>query len=283
MLGAGQVMGYLLRVGATTLAQLITLFGPGLALVAALSMLSGYVTRLASRVFGIHGYLLLFGGLGTAIHEIGHALFMLLFGYHVPKIELFKIDLKSGSLGKTFYVPDENNLFKVIGLFFIGIAPILFGTIIIFSALLILFQADMIELIQRIALLSGDQQAQSVAGGLLYQTLTYCAAILAFIFRPAHFFDWRFYLFLYLTFAIGSSIHLSKSDIKAATSGFVALIILAFVFNLITLWQNDLATNSFNLLSQSYAFLYAILGLTLALNVLAALVLLLPAIVLGGR
>ena len=122
-----------------------------------------------------------------------------------------------------------------------------------------------------------------MAGGLLSQTLAYCTAILAFIFSPAHFVDWRFYLFLYLTFAIGSSIHLSDSDIKAATAGFVALVILVIVFNLATLWQADVAVGSFSLLSQSYAFFYAILLLTLALNLLAALLLFLPALILGGR
>lgn len=274
---------YLVRVVATTIVQLLTLFGPGLALVAAISMLSRYVTRLALLVMGSYLYLLVFGWLGTAIHEIGHALAALLFGYRLKEVKLFNPDPKTKSLGHVIAGRNGNSFFQQIGLFFFGIAPVLFGTLIIFSALLILFQADMLDLMQRIALQTSEGASQSDAGGLLYQTLAYCTAVLAFIFSPAHFADWRFYLFLYLTFAIGSSIHLSEPDIKAAATGFIALVVLVLVFNLITLWQSDIASLSFSLLSQSYAFFYAILLLTLALNALAALLLLLPAAVLGGR
>ena len=63
----------------------------------------------------------------------------------------------------------------------------------------------------------------------------------------------------------------------------IALIILISFFNLVTLWQGGLAAGAFDLLSQSYAFFYVILALALALNLLAAFILVVPALVLGGR
>lgn len=55
------------------------------------------------------------------------------------------------------------------------------------------------------------------------------------------------------------------------------------LFNLVTLWQGGIAAGTFDLLSRSYAFFYVILALALVLNLLAALILLVPALVLGGR
>ena len=89
---AEQIARYLVQVASVTVVQLFTLFAPGLILVALISRLSGYITRLAYAVIGRYFYLLLFGWLGTAIHEIGHALFAIIFGHHIRKFQPFKPD-----------------------------------------------------------------------------------------------------------------------------------------------------------------------------------------------
>jgi hypothetical protein len=38
--------------------------------------------------------------------------------------------------------------------------------------------------------------------------------------------DWRFYLFLYVAFSVGSSITLSKADVEGAWKGFVAFVVM---------------------------------------------------------
>ena len=272
---------YLVQAGATTIIQLFTLFGPGLVLVALLSKLAGLVQLLSYRTLGRYLYLLLFGWLGTTIHDTGHALFALAFGHKIAKFQPFNPDAKTGRLGYVIHGYDRNSIYQQIGLFFIGIAPVLFGTTIIFVALLILFGADLAPLMQNITVLASGATFRPGLEGLAYATLAYCGAILAFLFTPAHLADWRFYLFLYLAFAIGSSMRLSKSDIAGATAGFIVLVILVLVFNLATLWQGGVAAGALEFLSQSYAFFYVILALTLALNVLAALLLLLPAALLS--
>lgn len=278
---AETIATYLLRVAATTIVQLLTLFGPGLVLIALLSKLAAYVTRLAYLAIGRYFYLLLFGWLGTTVHELGHAIFAMIFGHKIVRFHPFRPDPKAGTLGSVLIAHDTNSIYQQVGRFFVGIAPIVFGTSLIFAALLILFQTEMADLIQSVSSLSDT--AESGAAALAFQTLAYCAAILRFLFMPEHLADWRFYLFLYLTFAIGSSIHLSDSDIRSASAGFGILIVLFLLFNLVTLWQGDFAAGAFELISRSYAFFYVILGLVLALNLLAALLLLVPALVLGRR
>ena len=48
--------------------------------------------------------------------------------------------------------------------------------------------------------------------------------------------DWRFYLFLYIVFCVGSSITLSPADVKGAGRGFAAFTAVIFLLNLATLW-----------------------------------------------
>src|SRR5215213_11101822 len=89
MTTAQEAATYLLKVGGVTLIQLFALGGPALLLIALLSWLSGWVQRLAIATFGVTMYLLLFGWLGTAIHEIGHLLAALLFGHQVASFRPF--------------------------------------------------------------------------------------------------------------------------------------------------------------------------------------------------
>jgi hypothetical protein len=48
-----------------------------------------------------------------------------------------------------------------------------------------------------------------------------------------------FYVFLYLVFAIGSSVTLSGADLQGARRGFIYLVIFVLIFNAATLWLGD--------------------------------------------
>jgi hypothetical protein len=137
MIRAEDVVAYLLQVGSVTFTQLFTLLGPGLILVLLLSILSSYVQKLALITFGTGCYLRLFSLVGTTIHEIGHWVAAFLFGHEIRDVQLFKPD-KEGHLGHVIIRPDRNSLFKEIGLLFFGIAPIIFGTLVIFLSMLLL-------------------------------------------------------------------------------------------------------------------------------------------------
>lgn len=268
-------IAYLVKVAAVTFVQLFTLFGPGLLLVALLSQLSAYVARQAAQALGRGPYLLLFGGIGTLVHELGHALVALLFGFTIVGFKGFPSNPRDHIQGYVKRVADENSLWKKIGNFFIGIAPILFGTLFVFVALLVLFDRELRAFMSELHILNGA--ALPGTGNFASQVLTDCAALVAFIFQPAHWLDWRFYLFLYLAFSVGSSIHLSSVDITNASGGFFVLAALWFGFNLATLWMSTMDEHSFEWISQSYAWFYGILAVVIALNLLAALLLLVPA------
>src|SRR5690242_17029211 len=102
---------YLLNVAGVTLIQLFALGGPGLLLIAVLSWLAGRVQRLAIATFGITMYLVLFGWLGTAIHETGHLLAALLFRHQVASFRPFAPNLRTGELGSVDIKPNYGSLY----------------------------------------------------------------------------------------------------------------------------------------------------------------------------
>src|SRR6476646_4771649 len=134
---------YLLRVGGVTLIQLFALGGPALLLIALLSWLSGYVRAFATAVLGPGLYHLFFGWLGTTIHEIAHLLAALVFGHRVVGFRPFTLDPRAAVRGSVTTEPNYGSLYQYIGMFFIGIAPVVFGTLVIYFALFFLFHSQM--------------------------------------------------------------------------------------------------------------------------------------------
>jgi hypothetical protein len=265
----GNVAGYLVLVVVATAGQIIILLGPCLLLTFLMSMIAGAVQRLACRCMGVPVYLGLFGWLGTAVHELGHAVFHLLFGHRIVEIKLFDPDPRTGTLGYVKSLYKRHSPYQRIGIFFAGIGPILFGTLVIYVSYLFLVQPDIVY-------------AQTVGGGAGFDTSRpqleafisgvsrSSLAILGSLFDPANLLNWKFYLFVYIAFAVGSSIQLSGPDIEGAISGFSTLVVFLLLFNLGTIWLGNFASSYFLYFSQFYGFFYAIMIFVLVLNLLVA-------------
>jgi hypothetical protein len=262
---------YLLNVGIVTLIQLFALGGPALLLIALLSWLARRVQRLAIATFGVTTYLLLFGWLGTTIHEIGHLIGALFFRVPVSGFRPFAPNLRTGELGSVEVKPNYGSLYQYIGLFFIGIAPVVFGTLVIYLALYVLFHGQMAEVWRMI-----DRRSAITEPGVR-NILSSGLAFLGFVFSPRHLLDWRLYLFLYIALSVGSSISLSPSDVRVATPGCLTFIVLLFLFNTVLLSLGTAGSATFAWLTQYYTFLYILLCFVILLDVLAIAILWLPA------
>ena len=271
-----EAAAYLLKVGGVTLLQLFALGGPALLLIALLSWLSGWVQRLAIATFGVTVYLLLFGWLGTTIHETGHLLTALLFRHQVASFRPFAPNLRTGELGSVSTRPNYGSLYQYFGMFFIGIAPVVFGTLMIYSAMFFLFHSQMSEMWQMI-----DRRNMFSAAGAS-SVLSSGMAFLGFVFSPQHLLDWRLYLFLYIAFSVGSSICLSRADQVGAATGCLPMIVLLFLFNTVLLSLGSTGSATFDWLTQYYTFLYILLCFVILLDVLAIAILWLPAALMSA-
>lgn len=257
-----------------TFFQLMMLLGPGLALAFVMHLLAGFIAEKACRVIGRNTFLMLFGWLGTFVHEGGHVLFCLLFGHRIIAVKWFDLTCQDGSLGYVRHSCDRNSLYQRIGLFFIGIGPILLGTVVIYYASRYLLGPEVFASIRHNA--DSAMQVSKHSFAALAESIGHnCLTIFSVIFTRDNLANWKFYVFLYLTFSVGSSITLSPQDIKGALSGFLTLTGVLLVFNVATNWLGIVPVRVVRGLSSSYSVFYVGMFLAILLNAMVAAVLLL--------
>jgi hypothetical protein len=269
-----KISHYLWQAVQITLSQLVIILGPGLALALVMHLLADFIARKACLLIGRSAFLTLFGWLGTIVHEGGHVLFCVLFGHRITAIKWFDPGGADGTLGYVRHRYDPDSSFQRIGQFFIGIGPILLGTTVICCASRYLLGAEIFASLRHhadtsllTAQFSFAALAQSIGHGL--------SALFPLIFSASNLTDWKFYLFLYLTFAVGSAISLSPQDVTGAASGFFALAGLLLAFNVVTGWLGSVPESVFRGVSSACSIFYAAMVLAVFMNALIALVLLL--------
>lgn len=258
--------------GATAF-ELALLLGPGLALAAALHVLGDFVTRHTTRHLGRAAYAI-FGWPGTVVHELGHAVFCLLFGHRITAVKLLDFDPDDGTRGHVAHTFDPGSPWQQIGNFFIGIGPILFGTLVVVAAARGLLGASAFEPLA--APLPGSGAVRTFGDGLALAGHVAGGALasLGTLLDPQRWSEWRTWLFLYLAFAVGGSISLSGADLKGALAGFGALVLVVLIANLATLWIGDVPGMAVALLARWLAVGWAAMLFVLLVNAVAALLVL---------
>jgi len=188
------------------------------------------------------------GWLGTPIHELSHVAMCYLFRHRIDELVLFEPDQYSGRLGYVRHSFRRGNWFEEIGNVFIGIAPLIGGTMAL-AVLLWTFYPDA-------AVAAGDD---SSATGVITATFATAGAICNNILQWSHFGTFRFWVFLYLVLCVGSHMAPSSSDYAGAGRGAILLGLLLFVILLIvvvTVGDLDrLASSVVDILSPVFALL----------------------------
>lgn len=273
------VFGYLFEAFIISLQQIFVLIGPVILLAVLMNYLAGFVQKRSYSLMGRKIYLGLFGWLGTMIHELGHAVFCVLFRHRINKLKLFSLNPKSDKLGYVNHSYNPNSVYQSIGNFFIGIGPILFGSAVIYGLSCLLLSPDILRSIETLRIQSTDARAWEYNLQAVAYVWNGVRMLFTSLFTRENLTDWRLYLFLYVVFCIGSSITLSPVDMKGAGRGLTAFIGVLFLLNVATYWiiDNDLA-ETFRSLTRYYSFFYTTMLFAIALNVMVSLVLLIISI-----
>ena len=269
-----QILHYLLCVVVTTALQIFILIGPGLILAFFMNMLSSIVQRQICRLIGLGPYLLFFGWLGTIVHELGHLLFCKLFGYKIIEVKLFAPNLEDSELGRVRYAFSWLNPYQVIGSFFVGIGPIILGALVLYYSTQLLLGPEVVEPMSLVTINSSAFNSAETSNALVSGILNSTVLVLRSIFAHENLTNWRFYIFLYITFCVGSSITLSMADVKTTFIGFITFVIPLFMFNLATIWIGYFTEAAFMHLSQLYGCFYAVMTFVLIMNAVTAAILL---------
>jgi hypothetical protein len=269
---------YLTRVASAVGFQLLVLLGPGVVIGALLHALAVVIDRRAQAAFGFRRYFLAAGWLGTAVHEAGHAAFALLFGHRIRHIKWFDLHARDGTLGHVRHEYDPRSVYQRLGLFFIGVGPLVVGGAVVYVVARQLLGAALFVPARTIPPLDGVAMSPGDLARVAGQIWHAVAAFSGLLLTWSHVTSWQFWLFVYFAFAVGGGLRLSPPDLALAARGLGLLVALLAAANAATLWAGDFATRYVLVAARFVASFYAVLLLVAAANALAAaVVLLIPA------
>ena len=277
------ILDYLGLVSITTLKQLFLLLGPSLILGLLMHYVSSLVENGLLNLVGLNVYMYGLKIIGTPVHELGHVIFSLIFGHRITEVQLFKPDPYSGLLGYVNRTYDPDSMYQRIGNFFIGIGPIILGSLFIYLSAWGLMGTEIFGPLNGLQMNSQAFGSAQSFGAMLNHITTIALEIFSQLFRFENFKTWQFWVFLYILISVGTSIRLSPVDIRNAASGFFTLVGLAFAFNLLTVWIGTFAIQVIESLSQNFSFFYGLLLFTLFLNFALGLLFLLLGAILNRK
>ncbi len=176
------------------------------------------------------------GWIGTPVHELGHAIFCILFGHKIVEMKLYSPNNEDGTLGYVNHAYNRKSTYQNIGNFFIGAGPIIFGSLVIYALSYYLVPG------MRAAFSNIESESQMYVQLLQGQYSGLFAAIrettmhtLSSLFALENLSDYRFWIFLYLAVSISSHMQLSPPDIKGAKGGLISIVVFVFFLNLFIL------------------------------------------------
>ena len=268
-----KLLNYLLDVLQSTFNQLFILFGPLLILLVLLNFSAIFTARISLRFWGRNLFLYGFGWLGCSVHELSHAFFALIFGHKITEIKLFAPSKDGESLGHVSHLYNKKSIYHKIGNFFIGISPLLAGGIVLFFSTLVIFSFNISEL-SSFRITSQVLTDFLMLKQLFFDILNSLLSFFNTVFAHSGVVWWKSVLLFYILYSIGSSMTLSKSDVGSAFSGFFWVIVFFIVFNLMTLWIGNFATDFIVRIVGYISGFYFLLIITFITNLLYIIILL---------
>jgi hypothetical protein len=272
MVAFSDILQYLLDALMASLLQLLVLPGPLILLAFFLHQISRQVEKYSVRLMSVRGYLIAFGWLGTAVHEIGHAIFCLLFGHKITGMKLFSHDKHSGSMGYVNHSYNAKNLYHQIGNFFIGLGPVIFGSVLLYGMVWLL-TGIRISQIYRLHIVPENLESLNDMFIVFRHLWHHMIDTLHLLGAAITDHWWNALILFYVLFATGSTLALSKSDIASAASGLKYIFVLLLVFNLIFLWAGNFTTLLVSKMASFLTIIYPLMLLSLIINVIFLLIL----------
>lgn len=232
-------------------------------------VLFGFLIALCNKRFyanfGNYGMTVCYitGAIGTPLHECAHALFCVIFGHKITEIKLFQINSSDGTLGYVKHNYNPKNVYHKIGNFFIGIAPVVvISSVLYLLAWLLLpsFVADMNANFNAIDFMRDIGNVLESFYNVL-QSFFSCAL------------SWQWWVFLLVGISLALHMTLSGADIKIASNGIVFLLVTALVANVILgLIDEDILIGFTQGVLSVASYLICLLVLGLLMSIMAVIV-----------
>lgn len=177
------------------------------------------------------------GFVGTSVHEISHAIMAILFGHKVTEIKLFRplSSQTDGVLGYVNHSYNPNSMYQQVGNFFIGIAPMLIGSLVIFISFKVLLPDSYDAFKLKFAESLNDTSIKSISD-IFFVCIQNFFYLLKSIFTCSGTSKIRWFLFLYIMYSICTNMQLSLADLKGSLVGMIAFFFImtaiGFILNI---------------------------------------------------
>jgi hypothetical protein len=168
------------------------------------------------------------GIIGTPVHEFSHALMCLLFGHRITKVQIYNFKKRTKTLGFVEHTYSRRNPYHQMGNFFIGIAPIVVGGLVVTLLVRILapwMYNGMMSEISDVMTATGTD--------ILVEIPKSIASIFISSFSFSNFSSWRWWLCIALAFSISIHMEISRSDIKGGLKGLAVISVMLLVLDLV--------------------------------------------------
>lgn len=227
--------------------------------------LLGWLIALCNKVFysnfGRFGNIVCYvtGFIGAPIHELSHALFCLIFFHRIREIKLFQIS-DDGTMGYVIHSYNRRNMYQRIGNFFIGVAPIL-----VMSGLLFLLAWGLLpEFISDIGAFSRSDTGDA------REFFAQIGKVIVSFFSAAV--TWQWWVFVLVGLFLALHMTLSGADIRNALGGLLFILVILAIVDVIV---GVVSMEALNAMTSAIVFvgsgLLCIMLLALAISVIAML------------
>lgn len=244
-----------------TLGQMASLFAGIFIFGLMIHFISQLTFKSLEKSFGSKGVYFV-AWLGTPIHELGHALFCLIFFHKIDDIKFFKPDPVTGTLGYVYHKWNPRNPWQVLGNFFIGVGPVILGCGVLFAIFYFLIP-DSSQVWDSINAGVSEIDNSSPLGSYVSVFQGSALAIARPIFTFSNLSGWQFWVFLYLSICVASNVRLSWADIKGSLSGLGCIVLPFFLINLICLLTGFSSEKFFPYTASVLGVVYSLLILAL--------------------
>ena len=253
-----------------TLSQMASLFAGVFIFGLLIHFISQLTFRSLERSFGSKGVYFV-AWLGTPIHELGHALFCIIFLHRIVDIKFFKPDPVTGTLGYVSHTWSKTNPWAVLGNFFIGIGPVMLGCAALFATFYFLIPNSSQVWDSIIFEVSEIGEGQSIGSyWAVFQSSS--LALVKIIFTLANLGSWQFWVFVYLSICVASNIRLSLSDIKGSLSGLGCIVLIFLLINFLGLITGFGSEKFLPLTASSLGVVYSLFILALIMVLMGFIV-----------
>lgn len=228
------------------------------------------------RMFNSKTVCYVLGVIGTPIHELSHALMCLIFGHRIVEMRLFQVDEDDNKLGYVNHSYNPKNLYHQIGNYFIGVAPILVGTIIICVLMWLMLPSTYSEVSTYI-----NEIIKSNSNGFSLSIFKSAFGIIKALFTNiTEGFMW--FLFVILVLCISMHMSLSGADIKGSLKAIPIISVILLAVNFIVRLISKQAYSSFtDALNTAGSYLIAVLVMSLIFAIFIVLIALAVKLIIG--